>query len=257
MHKLTVSQERDNEIERQRYDLKAELQENRLKFQLGSQLISDGLAAPYLEYEKQISVRLSEGDNVLELGAGQGEHSVAALLKGAKLTAIDISENSLENFKASIPKKYKAQLEVVLGDMGQVEFGKNAYDFVLSAGALSYARREDLIPKLRLALKNGGCLIAVDSWNANPIYKINRLIHVMRGQRTLSTLNNMPNSRFIRLIEKDFEVSIKYFGALTFLLPLLDKFLSETAQAKFLNFTDQYLPLRFLAFKFVLVACKR
>jgi len=257
MHKSRLNQKRDNEIEKERYDLKAKMSNYRVQFRLGSLSIPENLAAPYLEYDEQILNRVSKGNAVLELGAGQGEHSGAALLKGAKLKALDISANSLENFKKNVPGTLKAQLEVIVGDMGQIEFGENVYDFVLSAGALSYARKEALVPKITTALKAGGCFIAVDSWNANPIYRLNRLFHAARGHRTVSTLRNMPNNELLRILEKDFEVSVKFFGALTFLLPLLDKFFSRSAQAKFIDFTDQYLPLRFLAFKFVLVACKR
>ena len=96
--------------------------------------------------------------------------------------------------------------------MGQVDFGKGRFDFVVSAGSLSYAKNEELIPKISASLKSGGYFIAVDSWNSNPIYRINRFLHVVRGTRTPSTLKNMPDSKFLNLLEDNFDVSVKFFG---------------------------------------------
>jgi hypothetical protein len=36
-------------------------------------------------------------------------------------------------------------------------------------------------------LKNKGAFIAIDSLNNNPIYRLNRYLHYLKGERSLST----------------------------------------------------------------------
>ena len=246
----------DAEAERKRYDERAEstLSDEWL---YGSDRVPAALAAPYLAYEAALHHHLKSGDIVLELGAGQGEHSRSILEQGVHLTALDISGASLASLAARVPDAYCHQLKTHIGDIESPKLGSVLFDHVVSAGALSYGRQAKIIEMLNQHIRPGGCFIAVDSWNHNPIYRWNRWRHVQRGQRSLSTIKNMPDSKLIAALRQHFDVKLHYFGGLSFLIPLLKRFLSPSQQASFLELTDRILPMRLMAFKIVIIAIKK
>ena len=250
---------RDAEAERQRYDIRArEASETRPATWLyGSERLSAALSAPYLAYETALRRHLKKDDEVLELGAGQGEHSRTVLEQGVRLTALDISQASLTSFAGLVPDELKAQLSIQLADIEAPDLQGRQFDHVVSAGALSYGRQAKIVEMLSNHVRPGGCFIAVDSWNHNPIYRWNRWRHVQKGARSRSTIQNMPDQNLINALRQHFDVKVQYFGALSFLIPVLRRFLSPAGQARFLTWTDSILPLRLLAFKIVIIAVKK
>ena len=247
---------RDTEAERKRYDERAESASSG-EWLYGSERVPGALTAPYLAYETALRYCLKSGDTVLELGAGQGEHSRAVLEQGVSLTALDISQASLTAFAALVPNELKAQLAIQLADIEEPDLQGRQFDHVVSAGALSYGRQAKIVEMLSKYVRPGGCFIAVDSWNLNPIYRWNRRRHVQKGTRSLSTIQNMPDQNLIAALRQYFDVKVQYFGALSFLVPILSRFLSPAGQARFLAITDRILPLRLLAFKIVIIAVKK
>lgn len=250
-----VELDADKRTERERYNARAR-QSLSAQLQLGSDNISAAFLAPYHAYEAAISDHVSKGDAVLELGAGQGEHSLIILRQGAMLTALDISEASLASLTVAA-SDYKAQLKTLIGDMETPDVPEASLDVVTSAGAISYADKEQLIHSLGRILRAGGLFIAVDSWNHNPIYRFNRWRHYRRGERSKMTLINMPDAKTIRLLKQKFDVELRYFGCLSFLTPLLVRFMSEHQINKFMEFSDKLLPGRYLAFKILIIARKK
>ena len=107
-------------------------------------------------------------------------------------------------------------------------------------------------------LKKGGVFICVDSFNHNPIYRLNRYIHYLRGDRSYGTLVKMPNMDTIRLMRKIYSnVDVKYFGIFTFLAPILKFFISPQIITQIINKLDKFFPfLRSYAFKVVIFATK-
>ena len=225
--------------------------------QLGSSLMPKGLAAPYRAYEDAIAKYISRGQKVLELGAGQGEHSLSVLQQDVHLTALDISEKSLAALCSAVPEDYKSKVTPLKGDMEFPDVPKESFDAVVSAGAMSYADRNNLITMLSQVLRSGGWFIAVDSWNHNPIYRFNRWRHFRRGDRTEMTLLNMPNTKTLDLLQKNFNIETRYFGCLTFICPLLRPFLSAQKIETLLRISDMILPGRILAFKVLIIAKKK
>ena len=91
-------------------------------------------------------------------------------------------------------------------------FCDESFDVVVSAGSLSYGDNRVTAREIHRVLKNEGKFFCVDSLNNNPIYRINRgYIHFLRGHRTKSTLERMPNIKLIRLYEKQFGAVEVYF----------------------------------------------
>lgn len=246
----------DAEAERKRYDERAESASSG-EWLYGSERVPDALSAPYLAYEAALRHHLKSGDTVLELGAGQGEHSRTLLEQGVHLTALDISSASLSSMAALVPEKYCHQLKTHIGDIEAPKLGSVLFDHVVSAGALSYGRQAKIIEMLSQHVRPGGCFIAVDSWNHNPVYRWNRWRHVQKGARSLSTIQNMPDKKLIAALCQHFDVKLYYFGGLSFLIPLLKRILSPSQQAGFLKLTDRILPMRLMAFKIVIIAIKK
>ena len=98
----------------------------------------------------------------------------------------------------------------------------------------------------------------VDSLNDNPIYRFNRYINYIKGNRTESTLKRMLNVNLIdKYINKFGYGKVKFFGSITWAFPLLKVVLAEKVITKISNWADQILNVKKSAFKFVLILNKR
>ena len=96
------------------------------------------------------------------------------------------------------------------------------------------------------------------SFNHNPIYRFNRFLHFLRGQRTLGTLKRMPNINTIYLVKHIFKnVEVSYFGIFSFIAPLLKPMMPPETIARIINKLDILFPfLRRYSFKIVIEASK-
>lgn len=250
--------EKDKAIERARYEARAQLQIAAsamiVEVPLGSKTMAVFLQSPYIWYEQKISQLIQPRHCVLELGAGTGLHTWALLQTGAQVTASDISPNSLSLLKLKF-KNVSCNLKTEVADNENLPFDDSSFDVIASAGSLSYGDPYLVDSEIRRVLRPGGMLICVDSLNHNPVYRVNRWLHYLRGNRSRSTLKRMPNLARIRDLGKGFSsVNVRYFGALSFAMPVVARLLGEdTAQAAS-DRIDQLLGVRRSAFKFVLVA---
>ncbi len=253
----------DKEIERKRYNDRAltVLSENETdgvpsSAISGSRTLPIVLRGPYLCFESQIE-KYAPNDSgaILEVGAGTGEHTGVLLATGAHVTASDISEHSLEVVK----KRYKgaSNFETKVADMESLPFEDESFDVVSIAGSLSYGDNQKVMGEIYRVLKRDGVFIAVDSLNHNPIYRLNRWIHYLRGDRSLSTLRRMPTLSLINSYGDQFgSIQVYYFGAITWLVPLMKIMLDEQRATRISDTIDEVLGVRKAAFKFVMVAMK-
>jgi len=94
--------------------------------------------------------------------------------------------------------------------------------------------------------------------NDNPIYRLNRYINYIKGNRTESTLKRMPNVNLIDEYIKKFGYGkIKFFGSISWAFPILKLLLSEKLITKISNFLDKCFKIKKSAFKFVLILNKK
>jgi SAM-dependent methyltransferase len=248
----------DKSIERARYDARAEAKlnddENAFEAPLGSQTMPEYLRTPYFMYERKITESIQPCHKVLELGAGAGLHTRILLQTGAKVVASDISEQSLNLLKKYFQISFN-NFETAVADMEHLPFDENSFDVVVCAGSLSYGDPNIVDAQIKRVLKSGGILICVDSLNHNPIYRFNRWMHYLRGDRSISTLTRMPTLHRIDSLTKGFSVvDLNYFGSLSFLMPFCKFVLGEHVAYKLSNKFDNILNIKRSAFKFVLVA---
>lgn len=248
----------DKLIERERYDARAQSQLAQTvaaaEVPLGSQTMVAYLRTPYLVYEQKIADLVQAGNRVLELGAGAGLHTRALLQTGAHVTASDISPHSLSLLRQRF-QQTAGNLETAVADMECLPFAPDAFDVVVSAGSLSYGEPRLVDAEIRRVLRPGGMLLCVDSLNHNPVYRLNRWLHYRRGNRSLSTLKRMPDLRRIQALGQGFEtLEVRYFGALSYLMPVVARLAGENGAQSISDRLDRWIGVKRSGFKFVLVA---
>jgi len=142
-----------------------------------------------------------------------------------------------------------------VADIETLPFADASFDVVACAGSLSYGEPALVDAEIRRVLRPSGTLICVDSLNHNPVYRINRWLHYLRGDRSKSTLKRMPDmTRIMALGDRFSKVNVRYFGALSFAMPVLARLLGDNTAEAASDRIDQLIGVRRSAFKFVLVA---
>ena len=193
---------------------------------------------------------------LLEIGAGTGENTLKLIKMKFNVCATDISPKSVEVMSQKY-SKYK-NFSSKVGDMEKLPFKNDSFDIICSAGSLSYGDNNRVMNEIYRVLKFGGGVVLVDSLNNNPIYRLNRYINYIKGNRSLSTLKRIPNLNLIEKYIKKFGYGkVKFFGSITWAFPLLKIVLSEKLITKFSNWVDQTIKVKKSAFKFVLILNKR
>jgi SAM-dependent methyltransferase len=104
---------------------------------------------------------LKPGDRVLDLGCGPGLYSVRLAARGIKVTGVDISERSLDYAMAQSKEK-GLNIEFRLDNFFDIDYS-HTFDAVLQTNGeintFSDEKRDELLAKLRQALKPGGLLV--------------------------------------------------------------------------------------------------
>jgi ubiquinone/menaquinone biosynthesis C-methylase UbiE len=210
---------------------------------------------PYLSY-KQLLQSHNKDSKVLEIGAGMGENTGPLLEHGFNVCATDISPNSVDVMKRRFSNY--SQFSSMVADMEKLPFNDESVDVVCAAGSLSYGENTIVMNEIYRVLKQGGAMIVVDSLNNNPIYRINRYVHYLRGNRSISTLKRIPTVNLIEEYTNKFGYAeVKYFGAITWLFPILSNILNEEKITILSNYIDRIFRIKKSAFKFTLMAIKK
>ena len=213
------------------------------------------LNEPYELYFKLLENKNNKS-KLLEIGAGTGQNTGFLIDMSYKVCATDISLEFLEVMN----KKFHrcTNFYTQYADMEKLPFTEESFDVVCSAGSLSYGDNEIVMNEIYRVLKQEGVMIVVDSLNDNPIYRFNRYMHYLKGNRSKSTLMRMPTMSLIdKYTEKFGHTEVRFFGTITWAFPLLRKILSEQMIAKLSNWTDAKFNIKGSAFKFVIMLEKK
>ena len=140
--------------------------------------------------------------------------------------------------------------------MESLPFENDSFDIVTCAGSFCYIDHNVLINEVKRVLKPGGKFIVIYSFNDNIIYRFNRFIHFLKGQRSYSTLKKIPNNKLLSTLADNFqELQVKYFGIFIFLVPLFTMFLDSSKIAKLLTRLNSiFRAFRKYSFKNVFIA---
>jgi len=255
---------KDKQIEQLRYNVYSQNilsligDDNAILHTLGADNFPLYLRPPYLFYHNLIHNHTIGSKKQLDLCCGNGMHSFTGAYNGANVIGLDYAEKSISickkrNTALNLNVEFRtADVQVLHG------FSDNEFDVVTCAGSLSYVDHELLFSEINRVLKSGGVFICVDSINHNPIYRLNRFIHYLRGLRSLSTIKRIPNMSTIKYLNQNFtKVEVHYFGIFIFLVPILKLFMSTNGIFKAVNYLDKVFScLKRFSFKIVITAIK-
>lgn len=247
----------DKLMERDRYEGRAQISANSADPQLrqGAGDTDLMIRAPYLFFESLLNDRLLPTSLVLEIGAGTGAFTGVLLRSGANVCATDISPRSLQVLEGCY--QGMGRLKTQVADMECLPFPDETFDMVTSAGSLSYGDNGVVMNEIYRVLKRGGLFLCVDSLNHNPIYRFNRWLHYLRGNRTKSTLIRMPTISLIERYGARFGATeVQYFGTVSWLMPLIAPVFGKERAARVSDWADRVSRVRKSAFKFVMIARK-
>lgn len=127
------------------------------------------------------------GKRLLEVGCGCGEASVYFAMKGAQVTAVDISPGMLDVVQ-SLASRRGVSVTTACASADQLSIVPNGvFDFVYAANLLHHTNVSAVLDQLRVKLKPGGCAYFWDPLSYNPI------INVYRGLATdVRTVDEHP-----------------------------------------------------------------
>jgi ubiquinone/menaquinone biosynthesis C-methylase UbiE len=248
-------------IELERYNQRAEsvLLSEKIKAlrEDGSAGVAVELRSPYIAYENLIRSVVKRGSKVLDLCCGDGQHSLPTARLGVDLTVSDIAPKNIE---LTLARASREELSVkgLVADSECLPESLQSFDLVTCSGSISYVDLDLFLKEVLKVLKPGGHFIAVDSFNHNPIYRLNRFMHFLAGRRSWSTLRRMPNKSTLKKIANSFEdFSVEYFGLLSFAMPILRRILGSKKSVEFSDFIDHHFKFaKKYAFKIVFI-CKK
>jgi SAM-dependent methyltransferase len=225
---------KDTEKERQRYNLASSLKlsSDLNDFDEGYAHFSQEHIAPFKKYYDYIAEEVINATDILEIGAGTGQHTRPAITPHSYLTVLDISENSI----VFLQNKFSNSVKAVVGNMEELPFPDSSFDLIISCGALSYGDPSKVDREIIRTLRPGGTFILVDSLNHNPLFKLNRWIRFLRGSRSLSTVLRIPKmKRILELANSFHESEIISFGKWIWIHKILNLFLSDELSMRIYN----------------------
>ena len=247
----------DLDIECERYSKRAEInKQNSKNFQVKKRK-NNLIDAPYIEIYFESLVRNSKkGFKILEICCGEGECSGPILENYKHITFADISKNSLDVIKKKYNSFLTESISFKVCNMELLPFDNEIFDIVACAGGLSYGNNKLVLNEIHRVLKPNGIFIGIDSLNENPIYKLNRYMHYLRGNRTKSTLKRMPDRKLLEDYKRKFGITkINYSGKLIWMLYPLSKIIGYKKSKILSDFFDKNLP-KWMSFKFIMEAKK-
>ena len=170
--------------------------------------------------------------------------------------ATDISPKSVEAMNKKFTK-YK-NFSSKIADMEKLPFKNESFDIICSAGSLSYGDKNLVMNEIYRVLKLDGAVIFLDSLNNNPIYRFNRYLHYLKGNRSKNTIKRTPDMNLINQYIKKFGYgNVRYFGSITWTFPLLKLILSDSQISRFSDYIDFKINIKKSAFKIVLILSKK
>ena len=208
-----------------------------------------------IKFYEDLLNQIQHNSKILEVGAGMGENTKSLLKNNNYVISTDISASSVR-VMANRFKDYK-NFSSEIADIEDLPYEDESFDVVCCAGSLSYGDNDKVLNEIYRVLKEGGNFICIDSLSNIPIYRINRYIHYLKGNRSKSTLKRMPNLKILKKYKKKFtNVELNFFGSITWLFPIMNIFLDEKKIKKISDRVDKFINVKRSSFKFTMRATK-
>jgi len=135
----------------------------------------------FFEYEEESMnyalnyLNKSKNKKLLEIGPGKGYNAVKFAKMGFKVTAIDISRNSLKSCK-ELAKKYDLlkNINLIQMDAHDMKFRNEQFDIIFIKTTLMHLNYPKVIKECKRVLKKKGLLISIEPIDENILIKLYR-----------------------------------------------------------------------------------
>jgi SAM-dependent methyltransferase len=202
----------------------------------------------------------SSSKRVLDYGCGNGIHSIAPALAGAReVIGIDLSGESLEIARRRASLHGVAdRVSFTKMDCEKLDFPDRHFDLAIDGGTFSSLNLPRALPELTRVLRPDGKLIGIETLGHNPLFNLKRRINVLRGTRTRWAASHIFKMSDFALLRKYYrEVEARFFHLTVMLAIPLRSVPAVPRLIRGLDRLDDLLlrtpPLRRLAFKTVFV----
>lgn len=121
---------------------------------------------PTREPERFVTAFLKEnkrslaGRNLLDIGSGEGRHTIAAAIEGLNAYGMDYQPIAIKRaIDFSKGKKFRGSLNFVVGDIFSIPFKDGSFDILIDYGCLHHIKKSDAdsyINRLPLLLRKNG-----------------------------------------------------------------------------------------------------
>jgi ubiquinone/menaquinone biosynthesis C-methylase UbiE len=159
------------------------------------------------------------GKKILDLGCGYGALSCYLAKRGAHVTAVDISEESLAISRAWFEKNGVSDRVVTrCGAVEELEWDPNTYDAVVGSFILHHLDLARTMPSVRRLLKKDGHGVFVENNAANPVLMFFRNNVLPRFNLRKGSADEYPfdQKRFSQ-VRAEFPNSTLFFPEMVFL----------------------------------------
>ncbi|MCK4251601.1 class I SAM-dependent methyltransferase [candidate division WOR-3 bacterium] len=150
--------------------------------------------------------------NILEIGCGLGLFAISMASKGARVSAIDISEYAIKTAKQKATKE-NLEIDFRIMDAESLKFRNNDFELIYGISILHHLDLKRVIPEIKRVIKIGGKAIFIEPMEHNPFIKTFRFL----TPRLRSKDEHPLRMKDLQLISKRFpgyEFKYYYFLAL-------------------------------------------
>lgn len=130
------------------------------------------------EYKEAISlIGTIKGKEILNVGCGLGEEAVYLAMRGARVTAIDISKQMIE-FTKKLAKRYDVENNIICYQMPleRLTLNKSSFDAVFGCNILHHVNIVNALQEVKRVLKPKGIGIFSEPLTYNPVINIYRVM---------------------------------------------------------------------------------
>lgn len=136
---------------------------------------------------------------ILEIGCELGVYAISVALKGAKVSAIDISEYAIKEVKKRCNNK-NLKIDFKIMDAENLKFKENEFDLVYGLAILHHLNLKAVIPEIHRVLRKGGKAIFIEPMAHNPFINVFRFLTPKLRSKDEHPLRMQD----LRLLSKDF-----------------------------------------------------
>ena len=125
-----------------------------------------------LPFSRFLKADVVSGKDVLEIGCGMGTHAAWLAQSGARLTAIDITEQAVEMTRRRF-KIFKLPGQILRADAERLPFADNSFNMVWSWGVIHHsASTERCLSEISRVLRGSGRLLLMVYYKRSIVYYV-------------------------------------------------------------------------------------